>query len=172
MEITTSSKTKEELITEYDNLEGEDRKILETSYNIVSETKAQADRLEEIKKFSKEMGYKKIGVAFCKGLRQYGEEVDKELSKDFEVVSVCCNVRGITKEDLKVKPVSTGSEPACNPIGQSTVLNDEKVDIVIKCGFCLGHDLIFSKNIKAPATALFIKDRKNKHNTTKLFENR
>jgi uncharacterized metal-binding protein len=171
MEITTSSKTKEELINEYNDLEGEDRKILENSYITVSETNAQADRLEEIKKFAKEMGYKKIGVAFCKGLRKYGEEVDKILSEEFEVVSVCCNVRGITKQDLKVKPILNGTEPACNPIGQSTVLNDADVDIVVKCGFCLGHDLIFSKNIKAPATTLLVKDRKNKHDTTKLFNN-
>ena len=171
MELKDCSKTKQELVDEYNNLSEEDRKILDTSYEVVSETKAQSDRLQEIIEFSKKMGYKKIGVALCKGLRNYGEQVDKELSKEFEVVSIPCNFAGIIKDEINVTPIKTGEEIACDPIGQSTALNDAKVDMVVKCGFCMGHDLIFSKNIKPYSTALFIKDRKNKHNTTKLFEN-
>lgn len=171
MEKTTCSRTKEELIEIYNGLEENTKKILDNSYSTVACTKAGADRLEEIKIFSKKMGFKKLGVAFCKGLRNYGEAVDKNLSEDFEVVSVCCNVCGITKEDINVEPVKYASlEPACNPLGQATVLNDENVELTIKCGFCLGHDILFSRAIDSPNTALFIKDRKNKHNTTKIFE--
>ena len=117
------------------------------------------------------MGYKKIGIAFCKGLRPYGTKIDEELSKDFETYSVCCNMRGINKSDAKVQQMNPeAEEPACNPLGQATALNDKDVDIVVKCGFCLGHDILFSKTVKAPCTTIIVKDRKLRHKTAQLFE--
>ena len=170
MELTTCSKTKEELIEHYNNLDEDERKLLETSYETVSETNACESRIEEIKLFCKKLGYKKIGIAFCKGLRKYGEALDKELSTDFEVYSVCCNICNITKESIDVNPVKSGEEPACNPVGQALALNGKEPDLVIKCGFCIGHDMLFSKMIKAPTTTLFVKDRKYKHRTIDSFD--
>ncbi|MFH1064441.1 MAG: DUF1847 domain-containing protein [Candidatus Woesearchaeota archaeon] len=170
MEIKECPKTKEELVDEYNNLDTETRKILECSYSTVADTDASADRLEELRMFCKKLGMKRVGVAFCKGLRSFGENVDAQLSKDFETYSVCCNVCGIDKPDINIKQVKDDRvEPACNPLGQAAVLNDKQVDIVVKCGFCMGHDIIFSKNIKAPTTTLIVKDRKHKHRTADIF---
>ena len=166
MEVKNCTKTKEELAEEY---KGRDRKMLEASYSTVADTHASADRLEEIRLFSKKMGYKKIGIAFCKGLWAYGEMLDESLSPDFEVRSVCCNVCGITKHEIDVAHVKSGDEPACNPLGQAAALNDFNPDIVIKCGFCLGHDIIFSSRIKAPCTTFIVKDRKHAHKTAEIL---
>ena len=116
------------------------------------------------------MGFFKIGLAFCKGLREYGLMIDKELSKDFEVYSVCCNICGIGKDDVNVKKINKDSfEPACNPIGQAITLNESCVSLTVKCGFCLGHDILFSKYIKSPTTTILVKDRKMKHKTFDIF---
>jgi len=84
------------------------------SFLTIAETEGSADRVEEIKVFARELGFKKIDIAFCKGLREYGEKIDGELSNDFEVVSVCCNITGITKDDIGVTPIKDASELACN----------------------------------------------------------
>lgn len=169
MEITKITKTKEELIEAYNNLDSSTRKLLEASYSTVADTKACENRLNEIRLFCKKMGFKKIGIAFCKGLREYGLKLDSELSRDFEVYSVCCNVEGINKSDINVKQLRDGLEHACNTIGEALALNDKNVDITIKCGFCLGHDILFSKHIKSPTTTFIVKDRKMKHKTIDIF---
>ena len=170
MEETKGVMDKNETIEYYKNMNPADRKLVEASFLTVAETKGSADRVEELKVFAKELGFKKIGVAFCKGLREYGEKIDRELSNDFEVVSVCCNISGISKDDIGVTPIEDGSELACNPIGQATVLNDKKVDYTIKCGFCLGHDLMFSKKIESPTTTLLVKDRKFHHELIEKYK--
>lgn len=170
MEETKGVLDKDETIEYYKNMNSEDRKIVDASFSTVAETKGSADRVEEIKVFAKELGFKKIGVAFCKGLRGYGEIIDRELSDDFEVVSVCCNISGVTKGDIDATPIKDASELACNPIGQATVLNDKKVDYTIKCGFCLGHDMVFSNKIESPTTTLFVKDRKFHHELIEKYK--
>jgi uncharacterized metal-binding protein len=170
MELTICSKTKKELIDLYANLDDETMKMLEASYGVVKETKASADRLEEIRLFAKKMGYKRIGIAFCKALRKIGRQVDAELSKDFEVFSVCCDCCGLTREEISMPYLKAPSDAACNSIGQATALNDKEVELTIACGFCLGHDIIFAKHIKSPVTHLLNKDRKYGHKTIERFK--
>jgi uncharacterized metal-binding protein len=57
-----------------------------------------------------------------------------------------------------------GFEAACNPIGQANVLNKENCDINIIVGLCIGHDILFTGNSKAPVTTLAVKDRVLAHN--------
>ena len=60
----------------------------------------QWTRLEETIQFSTRMGYQKIGLAFCRGLRREAKVVEKILRvHGFDVVSVICKVGGISKED-------------------------------------------------------------------------
>jgi uncharacterized metal-binding protein len=159
MEIKECDKSA--LIEKYNSLDENDKKILNSSYETVRDTKASASRVEEIKEFCKKMGYNRIGIAFCKGLRKYGEELDKIFSKDFEVYSVCCDVCGLKRDEINVpKMTDNPEELACNPLGEAQVLNDKNVDFVVMVGFCLGHDILFYKNIKAPITTLIVKDRK------------
>jgi uncharacterized metal-binding protein len=49
-------------------------------------------------------------------------------------------------------------------------MNILKTELNIALGFCIGHDILFSKYSEAPVTTLVVKDRVNKHCPTKAFE--
>ena len=133
-------------------------------------------RLEEIIEFSQMMGYKKIGIAFCSGLKKEAETLHKILERDFEVFSVCCKMCSIDKPELglpriKWLDITNKHEAMCNPIGQATILNESETDINIEVGLCIGHDMIFQKHSKAPVTVFIVKDRKLAHNTAGSIDN-
>jgi len=122
-------------------------------------------RLGEIILFAKELGYKKIGLAFCIGLSEEAKIIDKILSKHFEVVSVCCKVCGIDKKEFDLLQISSeNAEVMCNPAGQAQLLNNAETQLNVLCGLCVGHDAIFSKVSEAPVTTLIAKDRVLAHN--------
>ncbi len=55
-------------------------------------------RVEETVQFSKNMGYRRIGIAFCPGLRKEAGIMDEILAcRGFDVVSVCRKVGGMPK---------------------------------------------------------------------------
>ena len=57
-------------------------------------------RMAEICEFAKRMGYKRLGLVFCVGLKSEAAIVEDILKKnDFDVVSVCCKA-GRTSKDL------------------------------------------------------------------------
>ena len=59
----------------------------------------QWPRLKETVEFCKRMGYHKLGLAFCKGLRKEARIVaDLLRAQGFEVVSVICKTGGISKK--------------------------------------------------------------------------
>lgn len=162
---------RDELVEKYKNLNHEDKKIIDVSYEVVIDTNAHASRIKELVGFCKKMGYKKIGLAFCKGLRKYGEKIHEIFSKDFEVISVCCNVDNLKRDEISVQKMTDNPEElACNPLGEAEVLNNADVDFVIMVGFCIGHEQLFTQNIKAPVTTLIVKDREFAHNPIKYFE--
>ncbi len=129
----------------------------------------QWTRVQEIIYFCKEMGYHKLGIAFCIGLKQEARILAKILrSHGFEVVSVVCkngrtpkSFLGISEED-KVRPGQF--EAMCNPISQAKLLNHAGVDFNIVVGLCVGHDSLFFKYADAPTTVLVAKDRILAHN--------
>ena len=122
-------------------------------------------RLGEIILFAKELECKKIGLAFCIGLSEEAKVIDEILSKHFEVVSVCCKVCGIDKKDFELQQISSErQEVMCNPAGQAQLLNEAGTGFNILCGLCVGHDAVFAKISKAPATTLIAKDRVLAHN--------
>jgi uncharacterized metal-binding protein len=126
-------------------------------------------RVEEVIEFSRKMGYKKLGVAFCAGLFAEGKAFVQILEKHgFEVASVCCKVGGVPKEFLGLKDsekVRVGTdETMCNPITQAEVLNAAGTDFNILVGLCVGHDALLSKHAKALTTVLVAKDRVLGHN--------
>jgi len=122
-------------------------------------------RLGEIVLFAKELGYKRIGLAFCIGLSEEAKVIEEILSKHFEVVSVCCKVCGIDKKDFDLPQISRENhEVMCNPAGQAQLLNDAGTQLNVLCGLCVGHDAIFSKASEAPVTTLIAKDRVLAHN--------
>jgi len=122
-------------------------------------------RLGEIILFAKELGYKKIGLAFCIGLSEEAKIIDEILSRHFEVVSVCCKVCGIDKKDFDLTQISSrNQEVMCNPAGQAHLLKEAETQLNIICGLCVGHDAIFAQLSEAPVTTLIAKDRVLAHN--------
>jgi len=127
-------------------------------------------RVEEIAQFAKKMGYKKLGIAFCDGLRGEAKTLTKILeNRGFDVVSVCCKAGAIPKETIGIteeqKINGPGSfETMCSPITQAEILNSEETEFNIVVGLCVGHDSLFFKYAHAPTTVLIAKDRVFGHN--------
>lgn len=131
---------------------------------------ARYPRVEEIAQFTKKMGYKKLGIASCLGLKDEAEILSEILeNRGFEVVSVCCKAGAIPKERIGIteeqKIKGPGSfEAMCNPITQAKILNEAGTEFNILVGLCVGHDSLFFKYAQAPTTVLVVKDRVFGHN--------
>ena len=126
-------------------------------------------RVVEICEFADRMGFKRLGLVFCIGLKNEAAIVDTILKKKgFDVVSVCCKA-GRTSKDLigieeKDKIFQGTDEAMCNPVFQAMLLNEENTDFNILLGLCVGHDSLFFKHAKAYTTVLAVKDRVTGHN--------
>jgi len=131
-------------------------KITRVANEIESEGYKVWQRIKELVEFSKRMGYRKLGVAFCSGLREETRSLCKILKKNgFEVYSVCCTIEG-----------------GCNPVGQAMVLNQIETDLNVIMGLCIGHDVLFTKYSRSPLTTLVVKDRVTCHNPAAPLLNR
>ena len=132
--------------------------------------RAAKTRIEETMEFAEKMHYKRLGIAFCIGLRKEAKVVEKIFSsRKFEVVSVICKVGRTPKERIGVSKkhhveLGTHEEAMCNPILQAKILNEEKTDFNVLLGLCVGHDSLFLKYSEAPCTVLAVKDRMLGHN--------
>ena len=130
---------------------------------------ARWTRVEDTIALATLMGYRKIGIATCIGLLDESARLAEILSSQgFEPVSVCCKAGSVDKLELGLKEeekVRPGSfEPACNPIAQARVLNEQRTDMNLIVGLCVGHDMLFSKHSAAPVSTLVVKDRVTGHN--------
>ena len=127
-------------------------------------------RIKELIEFGKLIQARKIGIAFCVGMRDEAARIANILGKaGFTVVSVLCKCGAIDKTELNVaKEYKIGSpskyEAGCNPVLQAELLNKAGTDINAIVGLCLGHDMLFTMNSKAPVTTLIVKDRLLGHN--------
>ena len=146
-----------------------DRKIALVSAEVEADYYRRATRVEEILIFIKKMGYKKVGLATCRGLLSECNKFAKVAkAKGIDIYGVACKVGAVDKtviglrEDQKINPGS--NEPMCNPILQAELLNEQKTDFNIILGLCVGHDSLFIKYSKAPVSYLIVKDRVLCHN--------
>jgi uncharacterized metal-binding protein len=121
-------------------------------------------RLGETIKLAAELGCGKVGLAFCIGLAAEAKIIDDILSSHFDVISVCCKVCGLKKQEFSLERVSSNDEVMCNPAGQAQLLNEAGTGLNILCGLCVGHDAVFAKISEAPVTTLIAKDRVLAHN--------
>jgi uncharacterized metal-binding protein len=127
-------------------------------------------RVQETIEFANKMGYKRLGIAFCSGLRNEAKILSEILkAQGFEVASVICKVGRTPKEDVlglredqKIEPGSF--ESMCSPITQAMVLNAAKTEFNILMGLCVGHDSLFMRYSDAFCTVLVVKDRVTGHN--------
>jgi uncharacterized metal-binding protein len=138
----------------------------ESGYEHVTPVKP---RIQETIEFARRMNYKRLGLAFCLGLRPEAKIVEKLLTgAGFEVVSALCKMGRTPKESIGVRDdqkINIGCfESMCNPIAQALVMNQEKAEFNIVLGLCVGHDSLFLKYADAPCTVLAAKDRLLGHN--------
>ncbi|MFQ5710770.1 MAG: DUF1847 domain-containing protein [Candidatus Geothermarchaeales archaeon] len=126
-------------------------------------------RVEEVVQYAKMMGWKKIGIAHCIGLIGEAKILAEFLElRGFEVACVNCKMGGIEKTEIGLKEYEKvrmlSYEAICDNVAQALVLNEENTDLNIVLGLCMGHDITFSMNSKAPHTTLIVKDRRTGHN--------
>lgn len=121
-------------------------------------------RVEDTIEFAKRIGAKKIGIATCVGLLSESRTLAKILRKQgFEVFGVCCKVGSVDKTCLGITEEQLAGfksgRKMCNPVLQAKLLNDEKCDLNILMGLCVGHDSLFIKYCDGLCTSLVVKDR-------------
>jgi uncharacterized metal-binding protein len=127
-------------------------------------------RIVEIVELARRLGYRRLGLAFCNGLRKEAAVVEEIFKTNgFEVVSVSCKAGAAPKSNLGLtvaQQVDTTAdrETMCNPIFQAEVLNAMDTDFNVIMGLCVGHDSHFFKHAKALGTVLAVKDRVLGHN--------
>lgn len=141
-----------------------DLRLLKTAAEIEADYYGEICRVDEIMEFSRRMGFKKLGIAFCVGLAKEARVIGEIFSREFEVHSVCCKVGGMLKKDFGMPTPPWLGSTTCNPAEQANILNEEGTDFNIVVGLCVGHDSIFYKYSQAPVTTLITKDRKLGHN--------
>lgn len=146
-----------------------DKEIFETATAIEALGYCRWPRLRETAEFCQRMKYRKIGVAFCKGLHMEARVVSSVMEEfGLEVVSVICKAGGIAKEQMGIAPEfrlrPDSFEPMCNPIAQAELLNQQYTEMNVAIGMCVGHDSLFYKHSNAPVTTLIAKDRVLAHN--------
>lgn len=147
------------------------QKIIQAAASLVDNGKAGTlSRLQEVIEFSKNMNFNRIGIAYC-----YGMELDAALvaqifrESGFKIVPVSCTTGGFKQSDVNSE--SSIGKVSCNPLAQAEQINNENVDFTITMGLCLGHDIIFQKQIKSYTTTLVVKDRVHNNNPIKALKN-
>ena len=68
----------------------------------------RSPRLQEVMLFAREMGFEKLGLAFCIGLADEARMIEKVLSEHFTVVSACCKLSGVNKRRFELEQISPG----------------------------------------------------------------
>jgi uncharacterized metal-binding protein/predicted Fe-Mo cluster-binding NifX family protein len=133
-----------------------EERIYEVGQDVSAESDPKLCRVAELVHFAVGMGYKRVGVAFCWELFREAETLVSVLGRFFEVVPVCCRIG--------TDGSGGGGGAHCNPVLQARILNRAETDLNVLAGLCLGCDVLFTAESKAPATTLFVKDRSLSHN--------
>ncbi|MCX6232022.1 MAG: DUF1847 domain-containing protein [Bacteroidetes bacterium] len=126
------------------------------------------NRIVEIRNYAKLSGLKRIGIANCISLQKETNYLKEILTEDFDVYTVDCRCGKLPANEYlgeEVKGVM------CNPAGQAQYLEENKTELNIVMGLCIGHDIVFASKSKAPSTTLIVKDRKHKFNPIEIFNN-
>lgn len=146
--------------------EGSHGKIMIAAADVEYEGYLKLTRVEEIILFAEKIGAEKIGIATCVGLLSETRILREILEgRGFQVYGVACKVGAIPKTTVGIKEECTQiGETMCNPIMQAALLEEEGTELNIVMGLCVGHDSLFYKHSKAPATTLVTKDRVLGHN--------
>lgn len=123
---------------------------LEAAWDVACENERMLCRLAELVYFALEMGYTRLGVAFCADLLEPASVLTGVLRRFFDVLPVCCKV-GAAADEHGVMP--------CSPLTQAAVLNEAATDLNVLVGLCVGADGVLSRASHAPVTTIFVKDK-------------
>jgi uncharacterized metal-binding protein/rhodanese-related sulfurtransferase len=145
------------------------KKITDAASELIDNGRAGTlNRLEEIIEYCNSRGYKRIGLAYCIAFDSIGRELSARLRGEwFETFPVICTTGGVLEREIDTS--KTKDTVSCNPVGQALVLKNQNVDFIIELGLCLGHDVIFHKELDVPFTVLIVKDRVYNHNPARAL---
>ena len=142
----------------------ETQRILESTWDVALEEERTLCRLAELVYFGLEMGYHRLGVAFCEDLREPAAILTRVLRRFFDVVPIGCKAHGVVPEahsgieqETSLKPF--GAEFPCDPRAVADILNSRETDLNVLVGFCAGADCVFNRRSQAPVTTIFVKDK-------------
>ena len=165
----------EEMLAKVMELYEEDENHLVTvaSAEVESEGYLKKTRVEEIMEFARKIGAKKLGIATCVGLIRESKTLASILrANGFEVYGAACKVGSVPKSELGIDEQSElVGKYMCNPILQAKILNEEKTDLNLVVGLCVGHDSLFYKYSEALVTTVVTKDRVTGHNPAAVLYN-
>ncbi len=146
--------------------DAENHEVSVASAEVEYENYCQMTRIEEIIEFAKKIKAKKIGIATCVGLISEARTAAQIFRKHgLEVFGAACKVGAQPKSTIDIpKACEDVGKNMCNPILQAKLLNEEKTDLNVVIGLCVGHDSLFYKYSDALCTTLVTKDRVLGHN--------
>ena len=125
------------------------KKSYDASNALKADAKGQWTRIQEALGYIKHMGFEKVGLAYCAGMKAEADTLEQIFNgAGLELSRIACQVGG----------------KGCNPAGQALTLNEAGTAFNIVMGLCMGHDILFQKLSEAPSTVLVIKDRVAFHN--------
>lgn len=164
MTVHMDQQVKKSAMEQYE--EEENKKIMLAAAETEYEGYCVYSRVQETVEFALKMGAKKIGIATCVGLLAETRALTKVLRHHgFEVYGIACKAGTVPKTDIGIgKECCEIGNNTCNPILQAKLLNEEKTDLNIVMGLCVGHDSLFYKYSEAIVTTLVTKDRVTGHN--------
>lgn len=142
----------------------ETRRLALAAAQVEAEGYLRWPRAQEIMVFARKLGVTTLGVATCIGLVRESRLLQDILEANgFTVLTVCCKVGGIPKEEVGLtdaQKIHPGQfEALCSPVAQAELLNKAGSGLNIVVGLCVGHDSIFFRYSRAPVTVLVAKDR-------------
>jgi uncharacterized metal-binding protein len=158
----------DEVIAKYHS----EQKLVEAAAQLVDDGRAGTlSRLQEVVEFANLAQFQTIGLAYCYGMENDARLVVDFLRKSgFKVEAASCTVGGIAQNDVNL--ASKICSVSCNPIGQARQLNSKNPELTITMGLCLGHDILFNREIESDVTTLVVKDRVHNHQPLKALKER
>lgn len=144
-------------------LEPQTQAVIQAAAHLVDGGRAGTlNRLQEVIAYAQDRDYKHLGIAYCWGMEKDAKHIAAIMRQNkLRVSAVSCTTGGLAQDEMNLQ--SEIHKVGCNPLGQAEQLNQERVDFVVTVGLCLGHDMIFAKQVHAPCSTLVVKDRTADH---------
>ena len=155
----------------FSSFEGSDIETLErVSATLTNDDGHDMNRMQEVMRFARLLGAKRIGISFCVGFKQEARLLAGVLKGNgFDVSSAGCKAGAVPKENLGIvesEKVHPGEpEMICNPLAQAELLNRDGVQLALILGQCVGHEAATLGALRMPAVCVVAKDRVLAHNT-------